>query len=163
MKEFVEKGKMFFATGTGFELLGQYLITKEGKTLSALGLGDFSVKQSDKRYMGDVIATFLPEEMPPLIGYLNCSGIVEGEKEAFSRITFGPKKLEGTKEGFVKGKCLATHMIGPVLVRNPHLLEQIVFWLGEEKGVTPNEADNSLAKEAYARSLAGLQERDGKK
>jgi len=163
LQAYAESGKMVLATGSGAELLGREWIDANGQTMEGFGLLDFSVKQSKNRILGDVIAEFLPEQLPPLIGFVNCCGRIESKEAPFCELKFGLKRgNDGVTpaEGAVKNRVFATRLIGPLLVRNPYLLEQLIFWLGEEKGITPNDPDEKSAIfEAYRRSLAGLQER----
>ena len=164
LADYVESGRMFLVTGNGTELLGHSLTTRTGEVLSGLGLADFQVEQTDRRLLGDVVGRYVGEEMPQIVGFINCCGIIKGRVETpFAELSFGKEwSNDGIRaaEGYQKKRLIATRMIGPLLVRNPQFLEQIVFWLGEEKGVTPNEPDRKSAQwEAYRRSVAGLSER----
>ena len=163
LADYVGSGRIFLATGTGAEILGTELITRDGEKLSGLGLGGFRVKQTDRRILGDVTVNFLGESMAPLIGFINCCGVIEQADTPFGEVLFGRQRSNDGRtpgEGYMRNRLFATRMIGPLLVRNPQFLEQLVFWLGEDKGVTPNDPDRkSPPWLAYQNSMAGLEER----
>ena len=145
-------------TGSAASMLGREVVDGDGKSWEGLGLLDFTAREhKDTRYTGDAIVKH-PELDQPLVGFLNKCEDWEGRVDPLFRTVMGKGDFPaGAGEGFVAGNFLGTHLIGPVLVKNPHfhswLLRRL---LGRElKSVDyPNE------EKAYRVTLQALMERN---
>lgn len=157
-----DRGAVVLFTGSAMETLGASVTDAAGTVHPALGIADFTTVETDKRAPGDVIAlTDLVET--PVVGFMNkCSrtGGVDAPLFSSLRLGFG-NEAELGPEGYRDGNILATHITGPVLVKNPALLDALIRRLGQIKGwqlpeqlpVLPHE------REAYAVTLRELQSR----
>lgn len=121
LKSCVDDGKPILFTGNAMELLGKYIDNEE-----ALGIFDFETKRTDKRYTGDVIVK--NDEFGFVVGFINkCSLITGGEKDKLFNYIFMDNNLQdNTYEGYHRNNTYGTHIIGPVLVKNPDFMEKIV-------------------------------------
>ena len=159
LREAERRGALILFTGNAMETLGKSITDAAGTVHEGLALADFTTVESDKRDPGDVIATpFLWGE--PLVGFMNkCSvttGITSPLFPALS-LGFGNEAKLGA-EGYVNGNTFATHLTGPVLVKNPAFTDLIITRLFALKGwelpaalpVLPHE------REAYAVTLSEL-------
>lgn len=157
LKWAMENGTHGLFTGNAASMLGRAVVDGSGKTWEGLGLLDFTAReQKDARYTGDAIVKH-PDLDRPVVGFLNKCEDWEGAVAPLFRTVMGRGDIPGGDgEGFVSGGFLGTHLIGPVLVKNPHfhtwLLKRL---LGRElKAVDyPNE------ERAYEVTLQALTER----
>ncbi len=145
-------------TGNAWLTLGQHIVTGDGATLDGLGLLDVeAVETWERRYTGDAIAQGGQGE-PLTVGFLNkCDVVTGGEPPLFTMVMGEGNAPGGKEEGVWRDNLFATHLLGPVLVKNPHLLAR----LGELLGVRPDPAsqEKSEAELAYEVTLKALQER----
>lgn len=159
LKAALESGAHGLFTGNAASMLGKAVVDGDGKTWAGLGLLDFTAReQRDSRYTGDAIVKH-PDLAEPLVGFLNKCENWEGSVTPLFHTVMGRGDFPaGDGEGFTARNFLGTHLIGPVLVKNPHfhswLLKRL---LGRElKPVAyPNE------ERAYRVTLQALMERNG--
>lgn len=127
--------QMLFFTGNAMEALGTSVTDADGKCWEGLGLAEFTTVEARERTPVDVIALpTLWEE--PVVGFMNKCSVTHGvTSPLFSSLALGfGNDRERGEEGYVSGNLLATHLTGPVLVKNPAFLEQMVQRLFACKG-----------------------------
>lgn len=147
-------------TGNSWSLLGRALTLASGETLDGLGLFDYATSETSARYTGDAIAAPAADGLPnqPVVGFLNRCDTVRGVDAPLFTLEMGQGNdgADRSAEGFLQGGFHATHLIGPLLVKNPHLLAYFVSLLG----VQPQPVDEtSHAALAYQVTLAALRQR----
>ena len=162
LRDALDRGCLVFFTGNAMEILGRSVTDAKGRTWNALGFADFTTVETDKRTPGDVIATSTLWETPT-VGFMNkCSTTSGITTPLFSALPLGfGNDAEHGAEGYALGNILATHITGPVLVKNPDFTDLIIQRLFPAKGwslpeqlpVLPHE------REAYAVTLRELQAR----
>lgn len=146
-------------TGNAWSLLGQSLTPAGGETVEGLGLFGYTTVESRDRYTGDAIAVPTAENLPtqPAVGFLNRCDTVCGAGTPMFTLEMGKgNDGQGPAEGFVQGSFYATHLIGPLLVKNPHLLSYFVALLGVEP--VPEDPTSHPAL-AYEVTLTALRQR----
>lgn len=135
LRQAEEEGALVFFTGNAMELLGTAITDKEGKRFEGLGFASFTTTETDKRVPHDIIARtdFLDT---PLVGFMNKCSVTAGAAHPLcSAMDLGAgNEAEGGPEGFFHGNLLATHITGPVLVKNPAFLLFVAKRLYEAKG-----------------------------
>ncbi|MDO4198756.1 MAG: hypothetical protein Q4D13_07190 [Erysipelotrichaceae bacterium] len=121
LDKFINDGKIVLFTGNAMELLGKSVNEEE-----ALGFVDFTVEEKDKRYAGDVVVE--NDELGKLVGFINKSSIINGgEDKAMFRYIFKDNSLvDNDYEGYHFSNVYGTHIIGPILVKNPEFMKTIV-------------------------------------
>lgn len=155
----LEGGTHGLFTGNAASLLGREVIGGAGQVWPGLGLLDFvSREKKDERYTGDAIVRH-PELDQPLVGFLNKCETWEGSVTPLFQTVMGRGDFPGgAGEGFTTRNFLGTHLIGPVLVKNPHfhswLLKRL---LGRD--LKPMDYPNE--EKAYGVTLQALLERTG--
>lgn len=146
-------------TGNAWSLLGQCLTLAGGETLESLGLFGYTTEESRDRYTGDAIAAPANQGLPsqPAVGFLNRCDTVCGAGTPMFTLEMG-KGNDGSSpaEGFVSGSFHATHLTGPLLVKNPHLLSYFVALLGAEPVPVDPASHPALA---YEVTLTALRQR----
>lgn len=142
IKEYIENNKFIIATGNSFELFGKSIYY--GTKHTALGIFDFNTKVSNKRIVGDLIVKSKYFDKN-IIGFQNYSGIVTGTHNPLFEI------LSGGNEGISYKNFYGTHLLGPILVRNPELQRHIISNLikNKDKNYKLKKIDLSLDEKAY--------------
>ncbi|MCI9554383.1 MAG: hypothetical protein HFG06_03805 [Oscillibacter sp.] len=143
---------MLFA-GTAMDLLGRTVREADGSSYEGLGLAAFTVEHGKRRIVGDVYGhtDLYPEAV---VGFLNKCGVAAGIETPLLTgldLGFGNEK-EGGPEGFHWKNVFASHLTGPLLVKNPKLLETAAAALYARRG-KPLPVDRPVdrwAEQAYA-------------
>lgn len=117
----IDKKKTILFTGNAMELLGKQIDDEE-----ALDIFDFETKHTSKRYTGDIIAK--SDEFGFVVGFINKSTVIKRneEEKLFDYIFIDNNLKDSPFEGYRRKNLFATHIIGPVLVKNPDFMETIV-------------------------------------
>ena len=159
---------LLFFTGNAMETLGASVTDAAGKVWPGLGLAGFTTEETGARTPGDVIAT--PKLWAePVVGFMNkCSTTSGVETPLFSALPMGfGNGAQGGPEGYAEGNVLATHLTGPVLVKNPAFLDYVAGRLyggrGRELPALPEDTPWRVhARRAYEVTYAELSGRLGK-
>lgn len=125
---------MLFA-GTAMDLLGKTVREADGSAYDGLGLASFTAEHGKKRIVGDVYGRtdLYPEAV---VGFMNKCGTVSGVETPLLTaldLGFGNEKERGP-EGFHWKNIFASHLTGPLLVKNPKLLETVAAALYARRG-----------------------------
>ncbi len=151
LRSCLENDKVILFTGNAMELMGKQIDGEEG-----LGLIDFTVKTEEKRYTGDVILH--NDRIGEVVGFINKSTLIEGGKEnALFTYEFRDSNLvDNDFEGYRLRNMFGTHVIGPVLVKNPNFLNEIVELLA---GSSYRRISYDHEEKAYETTLNELRKR----
>ena len=147
----INKDKVFLFTGNAMELFSNKIDDNK-----ALGFIDFNVRTSEKRYTGDVIA--YNEQIGDVIGFINKATIIEGgyDYRLFDYKFKDNDLLDNEYEGYRYRNLFGTHLIGPVLVKNPNFMNLIVKLLAKDKY---KDEIYDFELKAYNHSLSQLSKR----
>ena len=135
LRRALDRGCLLLFTGNAMEALGASVTDKDGKVWQGLGFGDFTTVETDRRTPHDVLAApVLWEETA--VGFMNkCSTTAGITTPLFSALSMGfGNDREGGGEGYGSGNVFATHITGPVLVKNPAFTDLLVKRLFAAKG-----------------------------
>lgn len=126
VKAAAENGTAMLFCGTAMELLGASITDSSGQVYEGIGLAGFTAVQSARRTVEDVYGHtgLYPEAV---VGFINKSSTVSGvETPLLERVDFGfGNDGRNTAEGFHWKNVFASHLTGPILVKNPRLLEAV--------------------------------------
>lgn len=149
IKSNIEKGKIFIVTGNAIELFGKTI--EESKKTKALNIFSYETKH-EIFSMADE-ALFKDNRNGNLfIGFQNQIGTIKNNTTPWFSVLKGigsyPNSLE---EGIQYKNFYGTYLIGPVLVRNPHFLEEIIDRIVKNKNLDVKFSKKTikLEKEAY--------------
>ena len=161
-RETAKSGAVILFTGSAMPLLGKTLIDLDGTTHECLAVAEFETEEYFKRIGVDVVAvSTLWEEKT--VGFMNKSSDTRGiTTPLFSRLALGyGNESEGGAEGYACGNVFATHITGPVLVKNPAFTDLIISRLYGRKGWEKPAAFPRLPheQEAYEVTARELQAR----
>ena len=158
----IGQGAVVLFTGNAMEMLGASVTDAAGKVWPGLELAQFTTVEGDKRVPEDVIArTSLWDS--PVVGFMNKCSVTKGvTSPLFERLSLGPgNEAEHGAEGYVDGNVFATHITGPVLVKNPDLTDFLIRRIFAARGWEQPDKLPALPyeREAYEVTLAELEAR----
>ena len=143
---------MLFA-GTAMDLIGKSVKEADGSSYEGLGLASFTTEHGKRRIVGDVYGHtgLYPEAV---VGFMNKCGVVTGvETPLLASVEFGiGNEGEKTPEGFHWKNVFASQLTGPLLVKNPKLLETVAAALCARRGkrLPVGRRLDRWAEQAYA-------------
>lgn len=143
---------MLFA-GTAMELLGQTVTETDGTSYPGIGLAEFSTVHGSARIVGDVYGhtDLYPEAV---VGFINKCGVISNvETPLLTDTAMGFGNAEAhSPEGFHWKHVFASELTGPILVKNPRLLEAIAAAIYDHRGLALPEKRprDEWAEKAYA-------------
>lgn len=149
----IQNEKIVLLTGNSFELLGQ-TIDKD----QALGILEFNTEHIDKRITTDAICTS-EKFKEKIVGFINTSSIVKENDNPLFKYEYNTRNLEN--DGVAYKNVIGTHLIGPLLIRNPELLKYIVIKLCSTKNENfeYNDIKYIEEEEGYKLVLSELEKR----
>ena len=165
VKAAAEAGTAMLFAGTAMELLGASVTEADGTSYAGIGLAGFSAVHGEKRMAEDVYGhtDLFPEAV---VGFMNKCGAVTGvETPLLTSVEFGiGNEGPGTPEGFHWKNVFASELTGPILVKNPKLLETVAAALYARRGepLPKERAADSWAVQGYAVTEEQLRRRFGR-
>lgn len=157
-----QKGVSMLFAGTAMELLGKFIVDADGKTWDGIGLADFTSTQGKRRIVEDVFGTTALFDAP-IVGFINkCSIITDVETPLLTTLTLGHgNEAPLGPEGFRYENVIGSELTGPILMKNPRLLDLVVDAIYAHRGETvPTERPHDhWAEEGYAVTVRELQNR----
>ncbi len=132
IKNYISSNKLILMTGNSFEMLGKAITDCNNKMYMGLGVFDFvTIEQNKKRYTSDAIFTTEIQENP-LVGFINKCSEINGIELPLFDVKMGiGNNNNDNKEGLHLANLFATHLTGPILIKNPYFLEFIAKRLSE--------------------------------
>lgn len=155
LKEYIENAGYALLTGNSFELLGKTIDDKE-----ALNIFDFETKITEERTTSDIICSSEILENK-IIGFINSMSIVYNNDKPLFKILKGG--VSGSSDEGLKYKnTFGTHIIGPILFRNPELLKYFVkgLCLSKDKEFIYKDTEYYEEEMSYKIALKELEERE---
>ena len=162
-KDYIESDKFLLLTGNAMDLFGKYIETKDEK-IDALDIFDYTTKfitestfenASVDRIVGQVYGTtkLIKEK---IIGFHNrCDLNYNIKSPLFKLEERFSNDLKNNNEGFTYKNVYATHIIGPLLIRNPYFTDCILSKLCETKKLKYTKSDEDSIK-AYKKYLSNF-------
>ena len=137
LRAIVEDGGVVMGVCGGYQLMGHYYETPEGKKLPGVGIFDMHTRphrgEDEARLIGNVLARVrVPEDedvVREIAGFENHGGRTElGETEPLAEIIvgYGNNGRDGT-EGARRLNAYGTYLHGSLLPKNPWLTDQILL------------------------------------
>lgn len=165
VKAAAEDGTAMLFAGTAMELLGKTVTDPDGKVYNGIGLAEFTSVQGKKRFVEDVYGTTALFSAP-VVGFMNkCSMISGVETPLLERLSLGfGNDGEKRPEGFHWKNVFASELTGPILVKNPRLLDAVAAAIYQRQGEPLPEAlpVDRWAEDGYAITAEQLRLRSEK-
>lgn len=125
-KAYVEDMGVVIAVCGGYQLLGNYYQTEEGR-ISGLDLVDIYTEQRSGRLISNVV---IKSELfeTPVVGFENHGGRTEiNFNQPFGKVLYGSgNNGESGYEGIVYKNVIGTYLHGPLLPKNPHVCDYLI-------------------------------------
>ena len=150
IKEYIKKDKFMLITGTAIELFGKSIEDDE-TTIEGLKIFDYEIKREQKRLVCESVLRSNIYDFD-IIGFQNRCGLMYANKhQAFEVLKGYAENMNSDEEGVQYKNVLATYIVGPLLARNPMLLNKICeeLILSKDKKFKIKEIDMTLEIEAY--------------
>ncbi len=132
-----ESGLSMLFCGTAMELLGRSITGSDGREYAGIGLADFVSVQGTKRFVEDVYGhtDLFPEAV---VGFMNKCSVITGVKTPLlTALDLGyGNDGEKSPEGFRFQNVLGSALTGPILVKNPRLLESVARAICARRGIS---------------------------
>ena len=142
IKDSIEAGKMFLATGNSMELFGQKIRPRVGKNIKCLGLFEYHAYQTERRLVSEILyaCRWMPEGRGRnILGFRNCRcNIINNNQRMF-----------GFANNINYKNFFGMTFVGPFLVRNPYFTNMMIERLFEEKGYEYHEIIDTIEFKAY--------------
>ena len=150
------RGVPILLTGNAMEMIGKSVTGKDGVRREGLGLASFETDEGEKRLVSDEIVTRNGEK---LVGFINKASEIKGVDRPLFHVEFGLGNAgEEKEEGYTEKNLVATHLIGPVLVKNPAFLLEMTS-LAAKAPVDAGKIRDRYADEAFRITLEELSKR----
>src|SRR5438309_871608 len=127
----IDGGAVVLAVCGGYQLLGEYYVTAEGKQLPGLGLVDLHTVPGSRRNIGNIVieTSGLGLEPATLVGFENHSGktYLGTGLQPLGRVLRGAGNngQDGT-EGVAAGNIFGTYLHGSLLPKNPQFADLLL-------------------------------------
>lgn len=132
---YVEDGGTTIAVCGGYQLLGHYYNTPEGK-MEGLHLVDLYTEQGSPRLISNIVLKN-PIYPYPVVGFENHGGrtyLGEGMKP-FGQVVYGHGNNDKDhQEGVIYKNVIGTYLHGPLLPKNPHVCDDLLIRALRRKG-----------------------------
>lgn len=152
IKKAVGSQKFFLITGNALSLFGKR-IEANGVNLEGLNLFDFKAKRGSTRQVCEIVAkSKLLSDY--LLGFKNSDLLIETKDPGIFEIEKGYGfNTNNQTDGIQKNNFLGTTIIGPILVRNPELLELISKKILKKYNLSFKAKKTNLLEEAHQEYL----------
>lgn len=139
IKKAIEENKTFLITGNALSLFGKSLNDQNNNTKEALNIFNFEQTNSKDRIVKEITthSNLIKED---IYGFMNHSDIISKHDNYLF-----------DNEGICYKKFYGTHIIGPLLIRNPEFLKYLIKQIitSKDKNFKIKKIDTSLEKKAY--------------
>lgn len=127
IEKYIETGRVFLSICGGYQLLGKYYTTPDGKKLSGLGVIDIYTEGGKKRFIGNTVI-HNDQFNETYVGFENHSGRTYiGNLKPLGRVIKGyGNNGEDGYEGCVYKNCFGTYFHGSLLSKNPELSDRFI-------------------------------------
>ncbi len=133
LRRWIDEGAAALAICGGFQLFGHFYRTAEGEELPGVGIFDVTTVAPPlgwERCIGDVLADSFVEGVGEVVGFENHGGrtYLGPAARPFARVRFGHgNNGDEPSEGAVYREAIGTYLHGPVLPKNPALLDRLIL------------------------------------
>lgn len=161
LKKAIGGGAQVLTVCGGYQLLGDYYETAEGRRFGGIGVIDAHTEGGSRRCIGNVVVELTDAEVNPetLVGFENHSGrTFLGPKSApLGRVVHGNgNNGQDGYEGAIDatGNVIGTYLHGPLLPKNPHLADRLILRALRRRGIEDVQPlDDSAEWAAHERAL----------
>jgi CobQ-like glutamine amidotransferase family enzyme len=140
-----------------YQLFGRRFVDSSGKTMDGIGIFSAVTKNGDGRLIGNTVydSDILPPGFGEIVGFENHGGrtYLDSGQQPFAKVVKGAgNNGEDGTEGARSNNAIGTYAHGPVLPKNPKLLDGLIRLAAMRKygDFAPAKFDDSIADMAHA-------------
>lgn len=164
LSAFIEEHPML-VTGTTVSLFGEMIQRDDQSTIKGLGMLSLETTENHSVYGDDIYFScqYNGKVMEIIGSQIQMMDIAINEESPFGRLKYGYGNTGKTKfEGVISGKGIFTNTLGPILVCNPWLTEEIINLIEVNKGWTAFEEhrDNDLELKSLKTKTALIEKKE---
>ncbi len=153
-EEFVRGGKVLIATGTSIALWCSKVERADGSCFEGMGLVDAVARENSAVYGDDLYfrCEYGGKQLEIIGNQIQMADFLSDSETSFGQLIYGYGNTGGDRhEGFLKENSIFTNTLGPMLVTNPWLTEQIIDTAAKSADLLPSEEtlDVSLETESF--------------
>lgn len=162
--EFVENRPML-VTGTSVGIFGKEIHRDDKSRIKGLGIINLEAHENHVVYGDDLYFScqYNGKEMEIIGSQIQMMNLEIHEESPFGRLKYGYGNTGSTKyEGIISGKGIFTNTLGPLLVCNPWLTEEIINLIEVNKSfpVWENKRDNTLELKSLKTKAALIEKKE---
>lgn len=139
LREYVDGGRPMLVTGTSVGLFGKQILRSDGSEAEGLGI-IFTQFSENKAVYGDDIwfeCEYNNEKMEIIGNQIQMGDINIVSEKPFGRLRYGYGNTgKDRNEGVLRGNSIFTNTLGPMLVCNPWLTEEIIRVAAAARDIT---------------------------
>ena len=127
MKAYVEDGGSVIAVCGGYQLLGHYYETDDGR-MEGLSLVDLYTVQDSPRLISNIVLKNNEVFPYEIVGFENHGGrTYTGSNRPFGEVVYGSgNNGKDGKEGVLYKNVVGTYLHGPMITKNPHVCDYLL-------------------------------------
>jgi lipid II isoglutaminyl synthase (glutamine-hydrolysing) len=158
IREAIDGGAVVLAVCGGYQLLGEYYVTADGKKLPGLGLVDLHTVPGPRRNIGNIVIETSDLDLEPasLVGFENHSGktyLGPGLKPLGRVLRGAGNNGEDGTEGVTHGNIFGTYLHGSLLPKNPHLADLLLSRALRRRGLARLDPLNDAVEMSAHRAV----------
>lgn len=155
-KKFAKSGKVILAIGSTGAILAEKVSYLEEGSFKGLGLLGMIMKQR-KTVFGDDLWISTSDGKELLGTQIQLADVrLRDEQEPFGKVVYGRGNNGKGAEGARRNNVIFTHLLGPVLTKNPVFTQEILKISAEKAGLNPD--DYSINDKNIELELAALED-----
>lgn len=159
--EYINSGKVILMTGNSFEMLGKQLQTLTARFMTD---SEFMILQLPSRTNAELQADIVYTSdilTKPIVGFVNKCSEIKGIENHLFTVKHGLGDYENAKAEGLKDKNLfATHVTGPIMIKNPHFLEYIALQISKIRMASSRVRITLTMKERATKILSANSQKD---
>ncbi|MCR5103185.1 MAG: hypothetical protein K6B68_01845 [Eubacterium sp.] len=137
-QEFMNSGKVILAIGSSGAIISEGIKYQNGTNVKGLGLLGMVFKQRVKVH-GDDLWISLPDGRELIGTQIQLADVsLREEQEPLGKTIYGRGNSGKGREGARSKNVIFTHLLGPVLTRNPRFAEELLKISAESAGLDSN-------------------------
>lgn len=154
LQEVIDHNTVMLLTGNSLEIFGKYIEKENGEKIEGLGIFPIYAKRDMMHRWNDmVLGKMKQQEDIEIVGFKNQFTQSYGDNTAnpFVLVEKGTGLDKESKlEGIHQNNCIATYLLGPILIVNPLFTKYLLNKMGVEH---PTLAFETEVMEAYKKRL----------
>ena len=162
IRDYVSSGGKILATGNASALFARSISVEDEETINGLAICDYDVTVTKKRRYSEYIMTTSSIDQA-VVGSINASIQTSASASPMFTVSYCTAESGESVEGYCKDGIYATGLGGPLLVRNPALLEYFAALVSGGDLPPCDDRWLAFARAGYNSVLETLKQAEGRR